>query len=911
MLKKYSEYSLVERAAIEVFKKLDYSHINCLYEEFGPKGTLGRETKSEVVLVSRLRAALLQLNQQLTPETIVLAVEELTRDRSSLHPVGANREIYQKLRDGVKVTCKSPEGKTETETVKVIDFAQPKQNDFLLVSQFWITGEVYTRRADLIGFVNGLPLIFIELKATHKRLEDAYSNNLSDYKMTIPQLFWYNAFIILSNGSESKIGTISAGWEHFYEWKKIGSEGEEGMVSLDTILQGTCDQVRFFDIVENFLLYLDMGGSFIKVLACNHQYLGVNNAIRSFEKIRDNQGKLGVFWHTQGSGKSFSMIFFSQKILRKFYGNHTFVIVTDRIELDKQIYKNFADAGAVTEQEVHAESCQHLQQLLQENHRNIFTLIQKFRSENGKPFPVLSQRSDIIVIADEAHRTQYNILASNMRRALPHAAFIAFTATPLIVGEEPTREMFGDYVSIYHFQQSVADGATVPLYYEVRKPELQLVNDKLDEQFAQLVEEAMLDAKQEKRLLREFAREYQLLTRDDRLEKIAEDIVEHFMNRGYMGKAMVISLDKPTAVKMYDKVQKYWQKYIAILPQMDMAVVLSEEQGEVVKFQKLGLEITRHRKRVKKEDLETKFKNPDDPFWLAFVCAKWMTGFDVPCLSTIYLDKPLHNHTLMQTIARANRVFGDKPCGMIVDYYGVFRDLQKALAIYGVDPRGVIKPGATPVKPKEEQIGELEKLVQKVDGFFQAKQIVLADIGKAALLDKIRLLDAALDAVLVNEETKREFVELAMQVRKLYQAILPDPRSGQFAEVCSILTVLTEKIRIMAAPADISSVIRKGELLLDQSIKAKRHLIQDRLQAEYRIDLSQVDVAALQKEFQPGKQHIQIERAKNAIQKRLQRLVLFNRSRIKLMEKFQEMIAQYNGGSVNDHIGATSNQKYT
>jgi type I restriction enzyme R subunit len=266
------------------------------------------------------------------------------------------------------------------------------------------------------------------------------------------------------------------------------------------------------------------------------------------------KGRLGVFWHTQGSGKSFSMIFFSQKILRKFKGNYTFVIVTDRKELDEQIYNNFLSVGAVTEEEVHAESGKHLKRLLQEDHRNIFTLIQKFRTETGKSYPVVSNRSDVIVITDEAHRSQYDILAANMRSALPNAAFIAFTGTPLIVGEELTRKTFGDYVSIYNFKQSVDDGATVPLFYENRIPELQLKNEDLDEDIERIVEESMLDEAQENKLEQEFARQYHLITRDDRLAKIAEDIVTHFTSRGYQGKAMVVAIDKPTAVKMYDKV---------------------------------------------------------------------------------------------------------------------------------------------------------------------------------------------------------------------------------------------------------------------------------------------------------------------------------------------------------------------
>jgi len=554
----FNELELIEQPAIELFQSLSYDYLDCYHETFGKTGTLGRETPSDVVLIQRLKQALIALNPSVSSEAIDLAIEELTRDRSVLNPANANREVYKMLRDGVKVPIKKEDGSEEIETIKVIDFKYPDINDFFLASQFWITGEMYKRRADLVGFINGLPLIFIELKAVHKKLENAFKNNLTDYKDTIPQIFWYNAFVILSNGAESRIGTITADYEHFNAWKKINSEGEEGIVSIETIIKGTCEKRRLLDILENFILYQDTGGALNKIIAKYHQYLGVNNVIESFRSIKENQGRLGVFWHTQGSGKSFSMIFFSQKILRKFEGNYTFLIVTDRKELDEQIYRNFLNVGAVTEQEVHAESGDHLRQLLTENHRNVFTLIHKF----GEIRESVSDRSDIIVITDEAHRTQYDILALNMRTALPKAAFIAFTGTPLMVGEELTKKTFGDYISIYNFKQSVDDKATVPLYYENRIPEVQLKNEDLNEDLENIIEESMLDDRQEEKLQREFAREYHIITRDDRLEKIAEDIVAHFVSRGYQGKAMVVSVDKPTAVKMYDKVQKYWKLYI-------------------------------------------------------------------------------------------------------------------------------------------------------------------------------------------------------------------------------------------------------------------------------------------------------------------------------------------------------------
>ncbi|MCK4515395.1 MAG: type I restriction endonuclease subunit R, partial [Spirochaetaceae bacterium] len=646
----YTEDDLVEKPAIALLAELGWETINAFDEFDHGVSTLGRETRADVILVARLRSALEKLNPTVPPDVISQAIEELTRDRSRMSMAGANREIYNLLKNGVRIVIPDPEGDGETvEVVRVVDWDNPGNNDYLLCSQFWVTGEMHTRRADLVGFVNGLPLIFIELKAAHIRLETAFTGNLRDYKDTVPQLFWANALIILSNGSQSRVGSMTAGWEHFAEWKKVGSEDEEGRVSLETMLRGVCDPARLLDLVENFTLFQEAPGGLIKLTAKNHQYLGVNNALEALSDIRQREGKLGVFWHTQGSGKSVSMMFFAQKVLRKMPGNWTFVVVTDRKELDGQIYKHFASAGVVTEGHAQAESSRHLRQLLTEDHRYVFTLIHKFRTEQGETHPVLSERDDIIIITDEAHRSQYDTLALNMRTALPNAAFLAFTGTPLIVGEEKTRQVFGDYISVYDFQQSVADGATVPLYYENRIPELQLVNESLNEDMARLLEEAELDEAQEKKLEREFAREYHLITRDDRLEAVAKDLVTHFTGRGFKGKAMMICIDKATAVRMYDKVKKHWEKriaelqaemagvddearreieeHIAWMEETDMAVVVSQGQNEIADMREKGLDIRPHRKRILDEDLETKFKDPDDPFRLVFVCAMWMTGF--------------------------------------------------------------------------------------------------------------------------------------------------------------------------------------------------------------------------------------------------------------------------------------------
>jgi len=922
----YSEERLIEKPAIELFSKLGWEPIDAFYETLGPSGTLGRDNQSEVILQSRLFPALRKLNPDLPAEAFTQTIEELTRDRSRMSLAAANREVYQLLKNGFKARIPDPKGDGDhVEIVRLIDWDNHSNNDFLLVSQFWVVGEMYRRRADLVGFVNGIPLLFIELKAVHKNIQTAFTGNLTDYKDTIPHLFWYNALVILSNGSEAKVGGVTSEWGHFNDWKKINSEGEEGIISLETLLRGTCEPIRFLDFVENFILFMDVRGGIVKVLPKNHQYLGVGNAMKALQEIKTRKGRLGVFWHTQGSGKSISMIYFSQKVLRKVPGNWTFVLVTDRQELDDQIYKNFASCGAITEGHCQAESSKDLRRLLTEDHRFVFTLIHKFRTDDGSPHPVLSERDDIIVITDEAHRSQYDTLALNMRNALPNASFLAFTGTPLIVGEEKTREVFGDYVSVYNFKQSIDDGATVPLYYENRIPELQLKDEEAFKKgIDRILEEAELDESQEKKLEREFSREYQLITRDDRLEKIAEDIVEHFTERGQRGKGMVISIDKATAVKMFDKVQKYWkqkierlkrqsakltgpawkevEEKIAYMKDTDMAVAVSSSQNEVPEMKKKGADIVPHRKRMVKEDLDAKFKDPDDAFRLVFVCAMWMTGFDVPSCSTIYLDKPMRNHTLMQTIARANRVFKDKVNGLIVDYVGVFRSLQKALAIYGTDSGGGVKPGEEPVKSKAELVTMLRTTIAQTVLFLKETGVEVEPIIAAKGFERVQLLNKAVDALLINDSTKKRYANFAYTVNRIFKAVLPDPEANEFVPVCALIRVLQLKIDALQPEVDVSQVLEKVEELLDDSITARGYVIREPVTPYGKkkvVDLSKIDFKAIKKEFVKDRKRVEIEKLRGSINSALEQMVRLNKTRVDYLEKFQRMIDEYNQGAAN------------
>jgi type I restriction enzyme, R subunit len=914
----YTEDQLIEQPTVELFKSLGWETGNLYHEFDGGKSTEGREGRRDVHLPNRLRAALERLNPDIPFEGITQAIEQLTTDRGKMIPVNANQDVYRLLKHGAKVSVFDQRGEQITETVKIIDWNNPHKNEFFLASQFWVASEFYTRRCDLVGFVNGIPLLLMELKATHKHVKHAYDGNLSDYRSAIPHFFTPNGFIILSNGTETRIGATFAGWDHFLEWKKVADEAEQGVISLETVVRGTCTPEHLLDIIENFTVFEEGHGGLAKKVAKNHQYLGVNKAIEEVKNLKENKGRLGVFWHTQGSGKSLSMVFLTQKILRTLRGNWTFVIVTDRKELDNQIYKTFAATGAVTDAEAHAETSAELVQLLKEDHRYVFTLIQKFRTESGQTHPVLSNRHDIIVITDEAHRSQYDVFALNMRNALPNASFIGFTGTPLMAGEEKTREVFGDYVSVYNFAQSIEDGATVPLYYENRIPELQLTNENLNEDMEQLLEAAELDEAQEKKLEREFAREYHLITREERLETIAEDLVQHFLGRGYRGKAMMICIDKATAVRMYDKVRAHWNIHlrelykelpkasfarqemihatIAEMGRTDMAVVVSQSQGEVEEMKRKGLDILAHRKRMVTENLDEKFKDPNDHLRLVFVCAMWITGFDVPECSTIYLDKPMRNHTLMQTIARANRVTEGKEAGLIVDYVGIFRNLQKALAIYA-------KPseGETPILDKQKLVQYLKVAIEEAVQFSAQKGGNLEAIKKADGYQRVKLLDDAVEAVVSSEGAKKIFLNMAAKIARVFRAIKPDPMCNQFLADVALICEIGKKIKGIAAPADISEVMKDIEALLDDSIATEGYRIvrEEVPDAHPLIDLSKIDFEALKKRFANQRKHTETERLKALITRTLNKMVQQNRSRMDFLDRFQRMIDEYNSGAKN------------
>jgi type I restriction enzyme R subunit len=856
------------------------------------------------------------------------ALAAVAKDRSVLDPVGANREIHGLLRDGYPAQWRDGRGEQRFAAVQYLDFNDSTKNDWLAASQVWIAGELHRRRADVVLFVNGIPLVLAEFKEPNRPVRAAYEENLRDYRDTVPQLFWPNGFVILSNGSQAKVGATYAPWGFFGDWKVIDAKGTRGLVALETAIRGTCAHRRLLDMVENFVAYVERPGGLVKSVARNHQVLGVNASMENLLRIRsEGDTRLGVFWHTQGSGKSLSMLWFTQKVLRRLPGAWTFVMVTDRTELDEQLHGQFADAGVISrEARVHAGSAAHLRELLAADHRYVFTLIHKFRLDRAageKTMPVLSDRRDVIVITDEAHRSQYDTLAQNMRSALPNAAFMGFTGTPLVAGEALTRREFGDYVSIYNFRDAIVDGATVPLYYENRIPELQLVNEDFAEELVGLLEEAELDEDAEGRLVRRFGHQYALITRPERLRTVARDLVRHFVGRGFAGKAMYVGVDKAAAVRMHDFVRRAWAEHLAelrarhdALPELerpwlasrielmetaDMAVVVSQSQNEIQYLAEKGLDIRPHRARMNAEPLDEHFKDPAHPLRLVFVCAMWMTGFDAPSVSTIYLDRPMRNHTLMQTIARANRVFPDKDNGLIVDYIGVFRNLERALAIYGAaDADAGVD---SPIQDKTALLAALAGAVAAVADLCERYDIDLDELRNASGFAFIALRDAAVEALLVDEEVRAEFLAAAHRARTLFKAVLPDPAAAVHQASVAVIRVLAERLAGVARPpdADLGGVIDAVDALLDRSVGAEEYVIRaaaEGIEPDPLIDLSQIDFDALAARF-AGRKRAETDRLASLLRQRTVNAARRNPTRYDLVTRIEELIAEYNAGSLN------------
>ena len=940
-MSQYTEDTLVQRTTAEYLEQeLGWQSIYAFnHEDFGPNSLLGRSSDRDVILEPTLRRKLAELNPGLPAAAYDAAVRRVTATVASQSLTATNREKHGLIRDGVKVAFRNAKGERVRERLRLFDFTEPTRNDFLCVRELWVRGDLYRRRADVVGFVNGLPLLFIELKNVDKNLTTAYERNFSDYKTTVPHLFHHNAIVMFGNGEQAKIGTLTSQWGHFHDWKRL-AEDEPGIVDMETLLKGVCDRRNFMDLVENFIFFDDSSGEPKKILARNHQFLGVNRAVEAVRERRERRGKLGVFWHTQGAGKSYSMVMFTRKVHRKLGANFTFLVLTDRDDLDSQIYKTFAGCGVVDHDRdpCRAADGKHLESLLRQHKSYVFSLIQKFNqdvdSEEG-----YTSRDDVIVVTDEAHRTQYGTLALNMRSALPEASFIGFTGTPLFTGDEITRRIFGDYVSTYDFQRAVEDEATVPLYYDARGETLGVAIGDLNERIAEKLEEFETDDLDvQQRLEQELRRDYHVITAEKRLDQVARDFVRHYSTAWETGKAMLVCIDKVTCVRMHGLIVDYWDQRVAELEtalarsrdeqegiylqrqinwmrETRTAVVVSEEQGEVEKFRQWDLDVTPHRRLIKegmdlpeamrarpqfrnmqRMDLDEAFKAEEHPFRIAIVCAMWLTGFDVPSLSTLYLDKPLKAHTLMQAIARANRVHEGKNNGLIVDYCGILKHLRKALATFAGTPAGGPPggPGSEidPAKPDEELLESLAEAITLVRTFLTEHGASLDDVIEKKLFARTAAIRDCKEAANENDESRKRFEVMCREVFKKFKACLNVEGVNAHRADRDVIDIVYRRLQKDREQADISDVIRQLHLIVDQAIYTTADEVREE---RLPYDISRIEFDRLKREFERSPiQKTTVQNLRHVVETRLQRLLRQNPLRTDFQRHYEEIVAEYN-----------------
>lgn len=964
-------------------------------ETFGPQGTLGRVSERDAVLVRDLRAAIARLNPDIPAAACDQAVERITRTDLARSLVQQNREFYGYIRGGVPVEWRDSSGETRHAHAKVIDFRTAANNRFLAVRELKLQGvrvPHYNRRADLVCFVNGLPLVFIELKAVYRNIRAGFDDNLTDYmsQHSICHAFHHNVVLVVSNGDQARYGSITSKWEHFVEWKR-NSEKDKARVDAQALLDGMLAKDRLLDLVENFILFDDSrAGGTRKVVARNHQVLGVNNAVESvlrqevlkkefppetrlirrtalvekkprktesltdaaqgveestpmvrelplIERVHPDLGRLGVFWHTQGSGKSYSMAFFAEKVRRVVPGNFTFVIMTDREDLDDQICRTFIGCGVSDENTPRASSGKELQEHLRGNHRFVFSLIHKFNQTVTEPY---SERDDVIVISDEAHRTQAGKFARNMRLALPNASFIGFTGTPLFKHDELTRRIFGDYVSRYDFKRSEEDQSTVRLVYENRGEKLGIARLDLNDRIADAVDKADLDPDQVALLEKLLGKDYEVITADDRLDKLAEDFVEHCSTRWQTGKSMLVCIDKITCARMFQRIEPRWQAKIALLktelpvkeaelgtatdPDVQerlgreveelrgrlawmestlIEIVISEAQNEVRDFAKWGFDIVPHRVVMKtgfqtpdggRVTVEDAFKDPKHPFRIAIVCAMWLTGFDVECLATLYIDKPMKAHNLMQAIARANRVYPGKDCGVIVDYNGMLKSLREALAQYALGDDDDAGGGGDIVAPIEELVAALLDAIEAAETHLLSLGFDASRLEGAKGFTRIEALRDAADALYTSDEAKRRFEIIARQVFIRFKALLMEPSALRYAERHDNIEAIYKKLQERRDTADVTELLKELHRIVNEAIRAAAPGT-DHAEG-LRVDLSRIDFDKLKEEFagKVRRKHAALQDIRDIVENKLIQMLAQNPLRMDYYKKYQAIIADYN-----------------
>jgi type I restriction enzyme R subunit len=791
-----TESYMVENSALNWFKEIGYSYIPG--SDLTPDKE--RESYKDVILKKRFIQAIKTLNPFLTDN---LAEEVYTKLKDIDHPdfIIKGKIFYEYLTKGLKLNYREREEEI-TRIVKLIDFENPENNEFLIVNQFKV--EYYYqnnihRIPDLVVFINGLPIAVFEFKSfnAYETAKDAYNDHKIKMK-DIPQLYLYSQIIVVSDGYETKYGSPQSGWERFFNWEGIFSDDDirKELTSLEVLIKGLFGKEHLTEFINDFIFYEKSGENYIKKVAAYHQFYAVKKAVERtkkcvFEGKTPEDRRIGVIWHTQGSGKSLTMLYYARKILKEL-GNPLLIFITDRKELDEQLYSLFSQMP-ISKQ---AESIKDLQETIKNTAGGIiFSTIQKF-SERNEEYPVLTERKDIIVIADEAHRSQYRELARNLRKSIPNASFLGFTATPIELEDRDTYLVFGEPISIYSIDKALKDGVVVPIYYEARLVELHLTNEFIDEEFEEISEGLEYEIKEN--LKRRYAQLERLILNPERIEKIAKDIVEHFNKRiqEFEGKAMVVVISRKVAVELYNAI-----KEIPNAPSVEV-VISGNKQKDPEEFY---LHI---RNKNQMEELLNNFKNPDKNPKMVIVVDMLLTGFDVPCLHTMYIDKPMKNHNLLQAIARVNRVYKDKPGGLIVDYIGIADDLRKSLSKYTLETIGQT---LTDINKVIEQMKEKYDIVSSM--FYGVNYRDWKNLSSEELSNLTVLAYNCLE----TEDKKRNFVKNFIALKKLYALASPHPQTIKIKDDLKFFEMI-KKMIVKYSTRTSKEIARELEYEMNQLI---------------------------------------------------------------------------------------------
>lgn len=806
--------SEIEEVVLEILKEIGYS------TAFGPEiavdGTAPeRNSYSEIILTGRIRNAIDSFNSEIPKEAKEEAFRKLLRSESHLL-VQNNKVFHKMLVDGVSVEYKRKDGSIAGDRVRLFDFQHPENNEFLAVNQFTVIENNNNRRPDVVLFVNGIPLVVIELKnpADENATIDTARNQLETYKAQIPSLLAYNCFLIISDGMEARAGTISSSREWFMPWKTIDGTklAPNSMPQLEVLIKGMCNKKTLLDLIRHFIVFEKDGDKVTKKIAAYHQYHAVNKAVQKTIKASKPSGdkRCGVVWHTQGSGKSLSMVFYTGKlVLEPALENPTVILLTDRNDLDDQLFGTFSRCHELLRQKpVQAETRPQLQELLKVSSGGIiFTTAQKFLPEKkGDKYPLLSDRRNIIVIADEAHRSQYDFIdgfARNIRDAVPNASFIGFTGTPIEKADRSTPAVFGDYIDVYDIEQAVKDGATVKLYYESRLAKLELEpseRPKIDPEFEEVTETEEVERKE--KLKTKWARMEAVVGSEKRIKQIAKDLVNHFETRTnyFEGKGMIVCMSRRICIDLHNEI-------IKLRPQWQdeddkkgfLKVIMTGSASDPVEWQQ------HIRNKPRRHDLGDRMKDPNDPLKLAIVRDMWLTGFDVPSLHTMYVDKPMRGHTLMQAIARADRVFKDKEGGLIVDYLGIADDLKKALAEYTESDK---KQTAIPQEQAVALMLEKYEIVCNLFHGFNYKPILTASPR-----EKLSILGAATDYILKQKDGKERCLKHVTELSKAFALAVPQPEALEIRDDLAFFQT------VRSALAKAETVTGKPQEELDTAVK--------------------------------------------------------------------------------------------